>query len=283
MEWQMYLDLFGEGGAGGATGGGEGAAAEAGEGEAAQDGQQEQASDKASQFRELIKGEYKAEFDSLMQQNLDRRFKAQKALEKQVADAQPIMELLAGKYGVSAEDLPALLKAAEEDDGYYEEEAAEKGLTVEQLKQFKKLERENAQLKAAEDEQKRRNAKEQTLARWAAEESQMKQIYPGFDLNRESENPTFARLLAGGVQMQAAYLAVHSDEILSGAMAYASDQAKKKTVSDIRARGMRPDEGVLGKSAPARSTIDPSKLTKAERDDLARRAKRGERITFDGT
>ena len=273
----MILDLFGEGGEGDATGSGENAADQAEQAEA----QQEQpAVDKAAAFRDLIKGEYKAEFDAIMQSNLDRRFKAQRDLQQKVTDAQPIMELLAGKYGVSADDLPALLKAAEEDDGYYEEEAAEKGLTVEQLKHFKKLERENAQLKAAEAEQQRQNAKAQTLARWSAEEAQMQQIYPGFDLNKESENPTFARLLAGGVQMQAAYLAVHADEIMSGAMAYASAKAKEKTVNDIRARGMRPDEGVLGKTAPATSTVDPHKLTRAERDDLAKRALRGETISF---
>ena len=73
---------------------------------------------------------------------------------------------------------------------------------------------------------------------------------------------------------------VHADEILPNAMAYASAKAKEKTVNDIRARGMRPDEGVLGKTAPATSTVDPHKLTRAERDDLAKRALRGETISF---
>jgi hypothetical protein len=52
-------------------------------------------------------------------------------------------------------------------------------------------------------------------------------------------------------------------------------------VNDIRARGLRPDEGGLNaQQAAAQSHTDVSKLTREQRNEMARRALRGERITF---
>ena len=68
------------------------------------------------------------------------------------------LELLAKKYGVDANDTEALNKAIEEDDAYYEEEALEKGITVQQLKEIRRMEKENVELKRQMQE---KNAKEQ--------------------------------------------------------------------------------------------------------------------------
>lgn len=287
----MYLTMFGEGGgaAGSGDGGadGEGPAQEAAEQPAEEAPKEEQPEqkqeqkpqDKGKAFRELIRGEYKTEFETMMRENLQRRFKDMDSLKAQVDGAKPIMELLAGKYGVAdASDMAAILKAAEEDDGYYEEEAAEKGLSVEQLKQFKRMERENAQLKAAAEERQRIEQAAQIQARWAQEEQQLKQIIPGFSLEAEAQNPQFAGLLRAGVQMQAAYYACHADEMMSGAMQYASQQAQRATVENVRARGMRPDEAAMGKGGAAQTHKDVGAMTRAEREELIRRAQHGEVI-----
>ena len=44
-------------------------------------------------------------------------------------------------------DAAALTKAIEEDDSFFEDEALERGIPVEQLKEIRKMERENADLK----------------------------------------------------------------------------------------------------------------------------------------
>ena len=280
--YELVLNLFGEGGASG--GDGAAAAGTTGEGTTQTGGQQasDPQVDRKAAFRDMIKGEYKAEFDEVMQDNLKRRFKDHDDLKKRVDDTRPLMELLAGKYGVGADDIAGIVKAAEEDDGYYEQEAAEKGLTVQQLKDFKRMERENARLKAAAEERQRVEGMNRVHAQWAKESEELKAIYPNFDFNTETQNENFSRLLASGVGVRAAYEVTHMDEIMSGAMQYTAQRAQQQTVNNIRARGMRPDEGAMGSRAAGEARLDVSKLTKKERADLARRAMAGEKITLDG-
>jgi hypothetical protein len=197
-----------------------------------------------------------------------------------VDGAKPLMELLAGKYGVDAGDLSALLKAAEEDESYYEEEAAQKGLSVQQLKDFKRMERENAQLKAAAEERQRVEQANQVQARWMQEAEALKGIYPKFDFEAEAQNPAFARLLRNGVDVRTAYEVAHHDEIISGAMQFTAQKVQQKTVNDIRARGMRPDEGGLGRHPAGEGRLDVSKLTRDQRAEMAKRAMRGEKISL---
>ena len=163
--YHLILNLFGEGGAAAGGEGGTGVA------EGVQDAAQAtevQTLDRAAKFKELIKGEYKDEFQRMMQDNLNRRFKETDELRRQNEAVRPLLELMAGKYGVQdVSDIEAIREAAEADDGYYEEEAAEKGLTVEQLKRFKAMERENAQLKEAAQERERVERANQVQARWA--------------------------------------------------------------------------------------------------------------------
>ena len=68
--YHLILNLFGEGGAAAGGEGGTGVA------EGVQDAAQAtevQTLDRAAKFKELIKGEYKDEFQRMMQDNLNRR------------------------------------------------------------------------------------------------------------------------------------------------------------------------------------------------------------------
>ena len=272
--YHLILNLFGEGGAAAGGEGGTGVA------EGVQDAAQAtevQTLDRAAKFKELIKGEYKDEFQRMMQDNLNRRFKETDELRRQNEAVRPLLELMAGKYGVQE----AIREAAEADDGYYEEEAAEKGLTVEQLKRFKAMERENAQLKEAAQERERVERANQVQARWAKESEDTKAIYSGFDFTTEAQNPQFANLLKAGVDVRTAYEVTHHDDIISGAMQFAVQQTQEKTVKDIRTRGLRPDEGALGARSAGDGHMDVSKLTRQQRAELAKRALRGEHVTFE--
>ena len=278
----LVIDLFaGEGGgaSGGAaagTAGGEGAQGAATTAAAAQTGER----NLSAEFDSLIKGEYKQEYDKRFKQGLDRRFRETETLRQQTEAAKPLMELLAGKYGVDAGDMSAILKAAEADESYYEAEAAEKGLSVQQLKDFKRMERENAQLRAAAAERQRVEQANQVQARWMQEAEALKGIYPGFDFQQEAQNESFARLLRSGVDVRTAYEVAHHDEIISGAMQFTAQKVQEKTVNDIKARGMRPDEGGLGNNPAGEGRLDVAKLTKQQRADMAARALRGEKISL---
>lgn len=55
-------------------------------------------------------------------------------------------------------------------------------------------------------------------------------------------------------------------------------QARRELLDSIRARGMRPSESVLNDTSFAMDSV--SRLTRKEREELARRAARGEKITL---
>lgn len=237
--------------------------------------------DREAEFEKLIKGEYKDLYDARMQDTIQKRLKGHKEIADKYEALTPTLETLAKKYGVDASDISALNKAIEEDDAYYEEEALEKGVTVEQLKEIKKMERENAELKKLRDEQNAREAAEQKVAGWMEESKQVKAIYPQFDLKGELQNPKFVDLLrVPGVDVRTAYELTHKDEIIAGAMQFTAKTVEKKIADKIAANGARPTENGLNSQSASLTKSDVSQLSKADILDIQRRVARGEKISF---
>jgi hypothetical protein len=235
---------------------------------------------KKAEFENLISGDYKDFFSERVQGIINNRFKEFKTLEGQVNAMKPILDILGSKYGITDGNIEKLSKAIQEDNTYFEEEALEKGLSVEQLKQIKQMERENAELKKAQaDIEARRNA-ELTYQRWTQEAEGMKQIYPNFDLKTECKSPDFVNMLKAGVGVKAAFNALHHDEILSGAMQVTAQKVKSATVNNITSRSQRPTEN--GVSSQAGVVIKPNVEDLSTEDifDIAERSKRGETIRF---
>lgn len=231
-----------------------------------------------AEFERLIKTDYKDLFDERTQKIINERFRTTKQLQEKANKMQPLIETIAAKYGVDAEDIDSLAKAIDEDSSYYEQEAYEKGMSVEQLKQIKQLQRENAQLKAAQETDTRERAAQEQYRRWVEEGDKVKQMYPSFNLQAEAQNETFMRMLTAGISVQNAYEIVHRDEIIGGAMQYTAQQIQQKTVNDIRARGMRPRENGLASGPAAETRPDVTKWTKADREEISRRVRNGEKI-----
>lgn len=281
----LDLQLFAEGGDGGT--GSEGATGENGTAAVSQttitdaDGNTATPIDRKAEFEKLIKGEYKEEFDAWAQDTVKNRLKGHKETVAKLEALTPTLETLAKKYGVDSSDIDALNKAIEEDDAYYEEEALEKGVTVEQLKQFKKMERENAELKKLRDEQNAKEAAEKKVAGWMEESKQVKAIYPQFDLRGEMQNPKFVDLLrVPGVDVRTAYELTHKDEIIAGAMQFTAKTVEKKIADKIAANGARPTENGLNSQSASLTKSDVSQLSKADILDIQRRVARGEKISF---
>ena len=237
--------------------------------------------DREAEFEKLIKGEYKDLYDSRMQDTIQKRLKGQKETVEKYEALAPTLETLAKKYGVDASDINALNKAIEEDDAYYEEEALQKGVTVEQLKEFKKMERENTELKKLRDEQNQRVALEKKVAGWMEESKQVKAIYPQFDLKSEMQNSKFAELLqVPGVDVRTAYELTHKDEIIAGAMQFTAKAVERKVADKIAANGARPTENGLNSQSASLTKSDVSQLSKEDILDIQRKVARGEKVSF---
>ena len=244
---------------------------------------QDSAEQRKADFESLIKGDYKDLFDGRVQSIINARFKETKNLEARVKSVDNLMQALSGKYGVSANDSEALMKAINEDNSYFEDEADKRGLTVEQLKTMRKMQAENDQLRKMMEQRQHEEFKTQLFTKWERESEQCGQSYPGFDFQRETTNPEtgerFMSLLDRGIDIKTAYEVIHKDELLGGAIQYAVAETQKRTVDSIRARGMRPGENGASGNAPAQVIKnDPSKWTRADREEISRRVQRGERI-----
>ena len=283
----LDLQLFAEGGSGD---GGTGSEGTTGATEAAAvsqtsitdaDGTTATNIDRKAEFEKLIKGEYKDLYDERMQDTIKNRLKGQKEIVDKYNALSPMFETLSKKYGVDASDPEAIMKAIEEDDSYYEEEALEKGISVEHLKEIRKMERENAELKKLRDEQNAKEAAEKRVAEWMEESKQVQAIYPQFDLRSEMQNPKFVDLLrVPGVDVRTAYELTHKDEIIAGAMQFTAKTVEKKIADKIAANGARPTENGLSSQSASLTKSDVSQLSKADILDLQRRIARGEKISF---
>lgn len=236
--------------------------------------------DRNAEFERLIKEDYKDLYDARVSDIVQKRLKGTKETVEKYNALTPTLEMLSRKYGVDASDIEALNKAIEEDDSYYEDEALEKGITVQQLKEIRKMERENAELKAQmRDQQVRENA-DRIYAGWMDQAQALKGIYPSFDLEAELQNPRFTDLLRNNVDVRTAYEVLHKDEIIPAAMQFTAKTVEQKLANKIRSQGARPSEVGMGSAASAVVKSDVSQLSKADRQEIARRVARGEKIRF---
>lgn len=236
--------------------------------------------DRRKAFRDMINGEYKDVFTEESQRIINRRFKETRTQETQLQAQQPVIELLKQRYGIADGDMGKLMTALENDNSYWTEAAEEAGMSVEQFKEFQKAKRENAAFVAAEENRKKSEAQQAQVQQWLNESAAMKEKFPNFDLNTELQNPHFLSMLRSGTPIEHAYKVMHFDELMSGAVSAATVSTEKRVIDNVRARGARPAEN--GTTSQSAFTVkdDVSKLTKAERAEIAKRGMRGEKIQF---
>jgi len=236
--------------------------------------------ERKAEFEKLIKSDYKDIYTGLTQDMINKRFGETKGMQSQLDSMNPMLEMLATKYGVDAKDLESLSKAITEDESFYEDEAMEKGVTVIQLKEMKSMERENK----AFHEEKAQTAKDegarQIYEKWSQEGEALKQVYPNFDFDAECENKDFTDMITAGVGVEHAYKVAHMDELMSGALQFTAQQIQQKVINGIKTRGNRPAENGNSSQAAAVTKKDVSQLTKKDMDEIDRRAARGEKIRF---
>ncbi len=269
----------------GATGENATVAVSQNEGEAAQSSTQDaSAKDIRTQYEEDIKGRYKELDDARIQGIINKRLKSSRATVEKYEKLSPVLEMVAKKYGVDAKDTDALIKALDEDDYFLEDEALAQNVSTDYLRGMRKMERENFSLRRQVEAQQQREAEEQKArqyAEWDRQAALAKQFYPMLDIKKELENPRFRAMLSSGVEVKAAYEALHINDIIPAAMQYTAKATEQKVVNKIIAGEERPDENGISAGGASKTKMDVSKLTKEERQNLIQRVANGERITFD--
>lgn len=240
-----------------------------------------------AEFNDLIKGEYKEAYQSRIKDAVGKRLKGTEETVKKYKALESSLTLLGQRYNVDPADSDALSKAIAADNSYYEQEAMELGVPVEQLKQLKQAEAQNAVLQRQIQEQEAKQKADELYAQWMQEAESIKEVYPSFDLDNllnEATNSTpeaqqFRSLLGTpGVSMKQAYEIANLDNIIGGAMQHTAEVIEKKVVNSVIANKSRPAENGLGSSPTAPTARDINSLTDAERAEIIRRAEAGEQI-----
>lgn len=235
---------------------------------------EEKPRDLNADFEALIRGEYKEQYNKRVQETVRKRMKGTQDTVDKYNAMVPLMELLGSKYGTS--DIAALTKAVEEDNGLWEQEASERGISAEQLRQQKKLERDVKLMEQRLAEDSQRQAYEQ-LHRQTEE---LKNLYPNFDLDTELQNQNFVKMLRSGIDPKTAFEVIHHDEILPAAMQWAVQQTKEQTAKAVAANAARPTENSVSSQSAATVKKDFSKMSGAEIRDIRERVMRGEKFRF---
>ena len=213
---------------------------------------------KSSEFAELIRGEYKDEYRSSLENALSKRLKTS---NKKLAQSeefrnrlQPVFEILADKYAIEdSTDIDAIISAAQN-----ERMPEEQRIELEFQNQFNG---------------------------WLAQAEELRQKYPSFDFEYESTNEktgeSFRRLLNSGVDVESAFTVIHKNEIMGGAMQYAYKTAKQEMADARTARSQRPDENGVSSNQSAGFYDDMAKLSTLERKKIKAAVSRGEKVSAD--
>ena len=275
---RLNLRMFdGEGGGeGSAATGAEAAAPETTEGQKAEQTPEER--EKA--FNDMINGDFRDLFDARMQKAIKERVGEVKQLQQQLQQQNDVIGLVAKKYGISTDKMGDIREALESDDVFWEEAAADQGMTVDSYKKMVKLEAENEALHKAREDAERKNQKDAVCQKWDREAEELKRMYPQFDLQSEIQDKRFLDLMGAGIDMRTIYETLHHDEILPALMQQTAKAATKQQAAAARSGQMRPAENGMSSRPAAQTVKDPAKMTKEERQEYARRAARWEIITF---
>ena len=197
-------------------------------------------------FDELIKGEYKQDYDKRVQDAIGRRFKAQNA---EMDAIRPIIAALQQRYNIAdGDDLPKqILQAIEKDRGHIRQYAEDHGYTEEQAEQMMKVERDAKLYQDLVRRQQTEVNRQQELQRLQQQAEAVRAKYPTFDIPTEQQNPRFMEMLRRGVDMMTAYEVVHQDDIINQAV----QDAERKFNDKVRAKQARPDENGAGAASAA--------------------------------
>lgn len=245
--------------------------------------------EKRKAFGELVRdgGEYSEIFNELLHQAIIKAGEAVHADPKAAALRQALSEA----YGIDGEDVDGLIEAVKngkvKDEAYYEELAQQRGVSVKTARELDKMESDlrrandqNAKLQAAQQEAARQQRAAQIRAQWDSEAAQLKAQYPDFDLGEVLANEQVGELMRRGVSLPDAYRAAYFNHIMEQATARTAQTVEQGVTARIQQRAARPGENGTRPGGAVTTKFDISNTTRRQREELERRARRGEKIVL---
>ncbi len=238
-----------------------------------------------NEFDELVKGKYKEQFGKRVDGIVKKRVASTKDTVDKFNKLERVRQTLSKYYNVDINDIDALDKAIENDDRYFEAEAVDKGLTIQQIREdrkrtsaYNKVQSENAELKRQIDEINQKAQAEKWYNEIVAQGEKLKAKYPNFDLRAELDNNDFKQMILNQVPVEKAYIACHADDLIPHAMEITASEVERKVANRMRSNASRPVESATrGGASPVQKT-DVSKFSDADIDEIYKRAERGEQI-----
>ena len=213
-------------------------------------------------FSQLIQGAYKEDYENAVgrriQAAIQQRFKNQQDMKKQLDAYEPIVKKAAEHFQVAPEDLDALKSKLEG-----EKKASE--------------EQESAPDHGGDDIFLRRH-----FEKLVTEGNWLRRVFPGFDLEKEMQNPAFFRMTlpGSGMTVKDAFFALHGEDIQRQSILYAARQATERIAQSVRSGAARPMENGMEAPGAADLTLDIQHMDKKDREMYRRRIRNGETIDF---
>lgn len=247
-------------------------------------------------FDDLVKGEYKQDFDKRVQDILHKRFREDDARRERDGKIDQLLCTLGELTGVTADeagsyDPEALRKALLDNSGIVDAVAMEAGVGTEQYLAQLQMRTENASMRRQLDAMRetRQQQEQEARSRQAfdalqQEAAQLQSIYPQLDFAGLMQDAQAVRTLqalqAAGASspVRTVWEAMHRDEILSGVAQAAQQRGMQQVAASVAANGKRPQENGGTPQGGILTGMDVKNLSRQQRQDIRRRVARGEKI-----
>lgn len=216
------------------------------------------------------------EYKERLSKEMKRRLKAQ---EKDLA---PIMRYLSEEFGIEdTTDLKTLAaKADEARKARYEQQSLETGADAATIEKNADNAYEVLNYRQQMEADRQQKEADEFNRKIDAQVQEARAVYPTIDFSAEIKNPAFRAIITAGGSVRNAYEAVHSTEIQQAVRDKAFKEAQEKLAGSINANAQRPAEGAIANGAAAKVVTDPKHLSKAQREEIKKRVRRGEKIIW---
>lgn len=240
----------------------------------------EPVADLEAEFNELVKGKYKDIYGQRVKSAIMDRLKNQTDAKAEMDSWRPVIDALKKRSEVT--DDKEFRDMILNDESDLEQEAEERGMTAEALKELKAIEAENAQYR----QEREQAANRQHIQNLFNQCEELKKVYPNIDFFAEMNNEQFRTWTspAVGMSFEQAYMAIHGKELQTQAVAYGMNRTREQLAQTIQAQKARPSEGAMsGKSqaAAAEPKLNPANMTKQERKRFKDYVKAHGAVSFD--
>ena len=229
---------------------------------------------------EKIKEQYKDFYGEDISARIHDRFKNQADAKAEMESWRPVIDALKKRSEVT--DDKEFRDMILNDESDLEQEAEEREMSVEALKELKAIEAENAQYKAEREQAENR----QHIQNLFNQCEELKKVYPSIDFFAEMNNEQIRYWTspAVGMSFEQAYMAVHGKELQAQAVAYGMNRTREQLSQTIQAQRARPSEGAMNsksQAAAAEPKLNPANMTKQERKRFKDYVKAHGAVSFD--